>query len=37
MFLFRTIGRQQGESVFGTLTFGKLFLIVITLWPAPRC
>jgi preprotein translocase subunit SecY len=31
VFLFRTIGRQQGESVLGTLTFGKLFLIVMTL------
>ena len=31
VYLFRTIGRQQGESVLGTLTFGKLFLIVVTL------
>ena len=31
VFLFRTIGRQSGESVVGTLTFGKLFLIVVTL------
>jgi preprotein translocase subunit SecY len=31
VFLFRTIGRQSGESIVGTLTFGKLFLIVITL------
>jgi preprotein translocase subunit SecY len=31
VFLFRTIGNQQGESVIGTLTFGKLFLIVVTL------
>src|SRR3954447_15127233 len=30
-FLFRTIGRQNGESVFGNLTFGKLFMVVITL------
>jgi preprotein translocase subunit SecY len=33
-FLFRTIGRQQGSSVFGNLTFGKLFMIVITLTAA---
>jgi preprotein translocase subunit SecY len=31
VFLFRTIGNQQGESVIGTITFGKLFLIVIVL------
>jgi preprotein translocase subunit SecY len=31
VFLFRTIGAQQGESVIGTITFGKLFLIVVTL------
>ena len=31
VFLFRTIGRQSGESIVGTLTFGKLFLIVVTL------
>ena len=28
VFLFRTIGRQSGESIVGTLTFGKLFMIV---------
>jgi preprotein translocase subunit SecY len=33
-FLFRTIGRQQGSSVFGNLTFGKLFMVVITLTAA---
>src|SRR5438270_346963 len=26
-FLFRTIGRQNGASVFGNLTFGKLFMV----------
>jgi preprotein translocase subunit SecY len=31
VFLFRTIGNQQGESVIGTITFSKLFLIVIVL------
>src|SRR6476620_791510 len=31
VYLFRTLGRQQGTSVLGTLTFGKLFLIVVTL------
>jgi preprotein translocase subunit SecY len=31
VFLFRTIGNQQGESVIGTITFGKLFLIVVVL------
>ena len=31
MFLFRTIGQQSGESIVGTLTFGKLFMIVVTL------
>jgi preprotein translocase subunit SecY len=31
VFLFRTIGRQSGESIVGTLTFSKLFLIVVTL------
>ena len=31
VFLFRTIGRQSGESIVGTLTFGKLFMIVVTL------
>jgi preprotein translocase subunit SecY len=31
VFLFRTIGNQQGESVIGEITFGKLFLIVIVL------
>jgi preprotein translocase subunit SecY len=33
-FLFRTIGRQNGESVFGNLTFGKLFMVVVTLTAA---
>ena len=31
VFLFRTIGRQNGESILGTLTFGKLFMIIVTL------
>jgi preprotein translocase subunit SecY len=31
VYLFRTIGQQQGESVLGTLTGGKLFVIVVTL------
>ena len=31
MYLFRTIGRRRGRSVLGTLTFGKLFLIVVSL------
>jgi preprotein translocase subunit SecY len=31
VFLFRTIGNSAGESVIGRLTFGKLFLIAITL------
>jgi preprotein translocase subunit SecY len=31
VFLFRTIGQQSGESIVGTLTFGKLFMIMITL------
>src|SRR5439155_15096590 len=31
VFLFRTIGNNAGESVVGRLTFGKLFLIGITL------
>ena len=33
-FLFRTIGRQNGASVFGNLTFGKLFMVVVTLTAA---
>jgi preprotein translocase subunit SecY len=31
VFLFRTIGNQSGESIVGTLTFGKLFMIMVTL------
>jgi preprotein translocase subunit SecY len=31
VFLFRTIGNREGQSVIGTLTFGKLFMIVVTL------
>jgi preprotein translocase subunit SecY len=34
VFLFRTIGNQQGQSVIGEITFGKLFLIVVTLTAA---
>jgi preprotein translocase subunit SecY len=33
-FLFRTIGRQNGASVFGNLTFAKLFMVVVTLTAA---
>src|SRR3982750_2321916 len=33
-FLFRTIGRQNGASVFGNLTFGKLFMVGVTLTAA---
>jgi preprotein translocase subunit SecY len=31
VFLFRSLGNEQGTSVVGTLTFSKLFLIVICL------
>jgi preprotein translocase subunit SecY len=31
VYLFRTISNRSGESVIGTITFGKLFLIVVTL------
>jgi preprotein translocase subunit SecY len=31
VFLFRTIGNNAGQSVIGKLTFGKLFMIVVTL------
>ena len=31
VFLFRSFGSQTGSSVVGTLTFGKLFMIVICL------
>src|SRR4029079_4399082 len=31
VFLFRKIGNNAGQSVIGTLTFGKLFMIVVTL------
>jgi preprotein translocase subunit SecY len=31
VFLFRSLGNEQGTSVVGTLTFGKLFLIVMCL------
>ncbi len=31
VFLFRTIGNQSGESIVGQLTFGKLFMIMVTL------
>jgi preprotein translocase subunit SecY len=31
VFLFRSFGSRAGQSVVGTLTFGKLFLIVVTL------
>jgi preprotein translocase subunit SecY len=31
VFLFRSLGKEQGASVIGTLTFPKLFLIVICL------
>jgi preprotein translocase subunit SecY len=31
VFLFRSLGREQGASVLGNLTFGRTFLIVISL------
>jgi preprotein translocase subunit SecY len=33
-FLFRTLGNRQGTSVLGHLTFGKLFMVVISLTAA---
>jgi preprotein translocase subunit SecY len=31
VYLFRTFSNRSGESVIGTITFGKMFLIVVTL------